>query len=681
MKTIALILSMLALLISGCDSGVESADTPVFANDPAQFLFASLPVGSMDAKRIRLINLGSGELVITDVELNDESTANEFSLHYENKAGEAADLPQRIRIAAGADAGVNSTSPSLIVEYRPSDNDPADDFGQITLKTNDPQRGEVTLNIVTGEQGAEILVSPRAIQFDQVDVGSTAVENLTINNVGRADLLISRFSINGSADRFSAQLNGQSLLEPLREPLVIPTGESVTIEVTYSALSVGPANGELLITSNDIEQQSTTVGLIANGAAPCIQVVPDLIDFGSALMVDDLNAETPNRQALSIESCGTTPLRIDRIEVEGGDGAFRMLDLPEAVDGEPLLTLPAATAGEDFPSQIYEMGFWPTELQAYGGIVQIYSNATLDPFQVDLIGRGVENACPVPISQRTEYNVLPLDVIDLDGSPSTDFGGRVERWEWTVVSRPDGSVSQIVESFNSPRSPADGGIEDDQSTPHALFFVDLAGQYEIELRVYDELGQVSCEPTASAQVAVHAVPEKDLHIQLVWSTPDDPDETDGLGTDVDLHFRHEAGELWSDQKWDCYFGNTSPDWGIADDVTDNPTLDIDDTNGAGPENVNMASPEVDVSYDIGAIYFRSESTFGLADADPRQEHLSYVTVRVFVRGELLVEFIDRELSMLRQLWRIATITWCEDFNQCPTVEIHDEVLEEIDYAP
>ena len=323
------------------------------------------------------------------------------------------------------------------------------------------------------------------------------------------------------------------------------------------------------------------------------------------------------------------------------------------------------------------MGFWPTEERAYGGRLRVFTNGSTDPVVVDLFGRGVRNSCPVPDATLLAYSVPPLEVITLDGTPSTDPGGAVERWEWAVVSRPDGSTSQIVEAYSDPQAPADGGTADDPSTPQAKFFVDLAGNYEIELRVYDNLGQVSCDPKAVARVTIEAIPDRDLHVQLVWSTPDDPDETDKFGTDVDLHVRHERGlDAWGESAgtWDCYFSNKTPDWGTQGDPNDDPSLDIDDTTGAGPENVNLSNPEDGVRYSVGALYFRAESTFGVAGADPRLEHLSLASIRIYVKGELLFELIDRELTEEGQLWDVANITWCESGPACPTVTPVDRVL-------
>ena len=86
-----------------------------------------------------------------------------------------------------------------------------------------------------------------------------------------------------------------------------------------------------------------------------------------------------------------------------------------------------------------------------------------------------------------------------------------------------------------------------------------------------------------------------------------------------------------------------------------------------------------MTYDIGALYYRSESSFG-GGGDPTIEHVSLVTARVYVRGELLGEYLDRELTAVRQLWWITSVRWCEDFATCPDIEIQDQVLEEAEYT-
>ena len=660
-------------LLVGC--GKQSrTDTPQFSADPETLVFSKLEVGQEVTRTIELRNLGSGVLRINDVNLEDGSSAGELAL-YSKVEGELVPVRESIDLA-------REETHLLAVRYRPTDS--TGDGGRISLTTNDPDALEVVIPIQVGDTAGEINVTPRTLDFGRVEVGESVDRSFTVSNIGIADLVITRMSVEGRSD-FSAVLGEAQILgDELEEPITLEPGESRDVVVTFSPESALVADSELQITSNAINARVVTVGLVANGALPCLIVSPESVDFGSGLIPDSEDAETSNIVPLSLQSCGTASLRIERFEFQGATDNFSVMDLPDVEQGEPLFQLPATDPDGVYPTEQVMLGFRPTETQAYGGQLLVHSNAPESPHLVDLFGRGTDNECPIAIPTTTEYNVPPLDIVTLDGTPSMDPGGAVEEWEWTVVSRPEGSVSQPIEAFDDIRRPADGGETDVTTTPTAFFFVDLAGRYIIELRVRDNLGQESCSPPA-ATIVIEAIPDKDLHVELTWSTPVDPDQSDTFGTDIDLHFRHElAMDGWARAAdgYDCYFQNKTPDWGVQGEVADNPSLDIDDTNGAGPENVNLASPEVGVTYNVGAIYYRNESTFGVAGNDPRQEHVSLVTVRVFARGELLNEFANREMTELYQLWNVVSIRWCEDagdVRRCPELIPQNELLSAGDY--
>ena len=121
---------------------------------------------------------------------------------------------------------------------------------------------------------------------------------------------------------------------------------------------------------------------------------PDVLDFGSAIRVESQDVETPNERVVIIESCGNADLRVDRIEVETDDGTFRVLELPNVENGEPLFRLPGTQPGMPASTREIKVGFWPTELTSYGNRLRIYSNDLGPPAVIDLFGRGVDNQCP-----------------------------------------------------------------------------------------------------------------------------------------------------------------------------------------------------------------------------------------------------------------------------------------------
>lgn len=147
----------------------------------------------------------------------------------------------------------------------------------------------------------------------------------------------------------------------------------------------------------------------------------------------------------------------------------------------------------------------------------------------------------------------------------------------------------------------------------------MAGTYTFRLRVWDAAGAVSAVP---GQVVVNVCPcNTGLHIELLWSTPgdDDPfDEGPEAGADLDLHVAH-------------------------------PDAAAPDTDGWGPENLNLGTPpgtvEAPLTYRIG-VHCWDDHGFGPSQA----------TVRVYLYGSLLFEAANVELAN-HDLWEVATLEW------------------------
>jgi hypothetical protein len=201
--------------------------------------------------------------------------------------------------------------------------------------------------------------------------------------------------------------------------------------------------------------------------------------------------------------------------------------------------------------------------------------------------------------------------------------------------------------------------------PNPTFEVNVVGVYTFRLTTYDENDTPSMFP-AEQQVLV--IPPQAIHVELTWSTPSDPDESDEgpeAGSDLDLHFAHplasepqayldfEGNDLdgdgaqdpWFNQPWDCFWFNHHPDWGSFDPaVHDDPGLDLDDTDGAGPEMLNLNIPENE-AYRVGVHYWDAHG-FGL----------SYATVRVFIYGTLVFEAADVDMAE-HDMWEVCRIEW------------------------
>ncbi len=236
--------------------------------------------------------------------------------------------------------------------------------------------------------------------------------------------------------------------------------------------------------------------------------------------------------------------------------------------------------------------------------------------------------------------VIPQTNLHLDGEGSYSANGKITKWEWEV-DQPAGSQSVFLPS-NEVSDPS--------------FEANVAGVYTFKLRVWDEVDSPSCFPV---NYEVIVIPDTAVHVELLWHTPEDPDETDtglGAGTDVDLHFKHPLAsgpdldgcgtpDGWCDPLFDCFALNPHPEWGSFEPaVGDNPHLGRDDSDGAGPENVKLAAPE-DLVYRIG-VHCRDDHGYGP----------SYATVRVYLYAHLVFEIADVML-VDKDMWEVCTIDW------------------------
>jgi hypothetical protein len=486
----------------------------------------------------------------------------------------------------------------------------------------------------------EIHVAPKTLDFGRVPAGNAKVLKSRLTNLGLYPLRVESVAVMGSPD-FAVDGGDGAVVAP---------GGALDLQVTYAPESEGPDTGVLRVRSDDPVRPIHEIGLRGNAGAPCIRVTPADREFPPTTV------GRTDARVVTIESCGGEALTIREVRVEGA--AFSVGDLP------PLpAALPAAQSGAPAPARDVEVRYTPPDDGVHAGTLVIVSDdpATCDDagdcrVEVPLLGRGTLNECPQPRVVQAEFEVHPLDVVDLDGAASFDADGAITGWRWVVVQRPDDSTQVPVERFRDPGRPQDGGAPDDPATPGAQFFVDLAGDYVLELRVTDDGGATtpseSCDG-AAAQVRIHARPDQAIHVQLVWHTPGDPDETDEWGADVDLHFFHPTARGWDTGPLDCHYQNPHPDWGAPGDAHD-PHLDLDDTDGAGPENVNLDEPEDTAAYAGGyrvGVHYYGDTDFELGPLGP-----SDATLRVYLDGVLAWE-ATRRLQRTDDWWRAAEIRW------------------------
>ncbi|MBN2361388.1 MAG: hypothetical protein JXR83_18195, partial [Deltaproteobacteria bacterium] len=165
-----------------------------------------------------------------------------------------------------------------------------------------------------------------------------------------------------------------------------------------------------------------------------------------------------------------------------------------------------------------------------------------------------------------------------------------------------------------------------------------------KLSVVDSRGAGSVN---EAVVSFNAIPTDAIHVQLVWDTG---------STDIDLHLVRENptgvyDDFHDDEEGttddDCYFANCKAQGGrtrvqwFPGNPDSNPSLDVDDLNGYGPENINIDSPG-EGNFMVAVHYWGgSEPTIAI--------------IRLYLFGNLHSEYMTEIVH--EDWWKVAIINW------------------------
>jgi hypothetical protein len=517
--------------------------------------------------------------------------------------------------------------------------------------------GAVTLSFSTGVSIPRIQATPTRVTFTDLRRGEEQTKYLSVLNAGSAPLRVDKFTLAaypsftvkfGDTEYTSTEETRSGVdIDP---PLTLNPNQSIQVEVRYLPEDAESRNGVLQVHSNDPAKDWTVINLEAIQSGPLIGVNPVAIEFGPRVV---------GRQSalqLQLLSRGTEPLSISGIAFDAGSSPDFAVDTTTVtVNGEPISAAnPLVIPPNDFrtlavyftPDVINDVDEVTGQPVKDIGTLVILNNSFEDTVAIPVDGYGVLQDCPVGVIVIEEgEEVIPQTNLHLQGDQSYAMVGQIYKWEWRV-DQPVGSQSVFVPS---------------PTFPNPTFEANVAGTYTFYLDVWDEEDTKSCEP-ATYEVVV--IPDEAIHIELLWTTPGDPDETDTgpfAGSDVDLHFIHpnapsdpRAPDLdgdglpdpYMDQPFDCYWFNPHPDWGaFGNAFDDDPSLDRDDTDGAGPENINLNVPENGKRYQV-AVHYWNDHAYGA----------SFVTVRIYVYQILVFQLQDVRLINY-DMWCVGFIDW------------------------
>ncbi len=309
---------------------------PKLTANPSPVAFGSVRVGQASSGQIlHLVNTGGGDLTISAI-----STAAPFAV---------SGLPiLPVTLIPNAEV-------TLTVTFTPTVTGATN--GSVTVVSNDPAGPTAAALTGTGIAPA-IAVDQTSIDFGNQRVTTTGNRNLKITNTGTDTLIVSSISVTGV---FAAPTAGFSLAP----------GASQTIQLSFSPIATGAANGSLTINS-DAATSPTNVALVGNGIAPAISVDQVSIDF-----LGQRVGTTGNRN-LKITNTGTDTLNVSAVSTTG---AFA-----------------APASGFSLTPNAFKtivVSFTPTATGPFNGSLTITSDAATSPTGVTLAGTGIAPAIAV----------------------------------------------------------------------------------------------------------------------------------------------------------------------------------------------------------------------------------------------------------------------------------------------
>ena len=609
---------------NGGGGSINTGNAGTINAAPTTVEFASTEIGGEDVQTLLITNTGRGDLNISRVELIEDPTDG----NREFFPGE--DFKSSLVIKPNQSA-------EFTLYWRPLDSSP--DTGKLVFTSNDPTRSRLEVPLNTPRLAPQI-ISPAVVQFPRVPAGMSQSQLTFIQNGGQAPLQLKDIFIdsgptglNGFTVSFPDPSNPQDTsLDKSTWMSPLAPNEQIPVRITFKAADDQPSTDKMIIQSNDPDESLYTVALRGNAGTPCIllagvsEVERPAGDETHELNFGQSQIGRASRKTVQIQNCSRSEqLTVKSITMNmDGGGVFDLVAdaLPAGLSEGGVKIGPLETAP-------FVVAYTPTMEQVNTGRLTVESDDPVNSvLRVNVVGSGSLNQCPTARAEGTivgtagraaqQISTIPLKTIQLSGLQSSDPDGSVQTYEWAIVKKPVDSTTRL--------SPSDAIAE-------PRLFLDLAGEYVLELTVYDQLGLASCE---TSKVTILANPDEDIHVQLVWSTNN---------TDLDLHYLHPRGR-WEDPRWSIFWRYPTNDWGVPGNRDDDPSLDIDDTDGFGPENVNHDNPISGESYRIGVHYYSDNG-----------QGPTYATIRIYLEGVLKVDLRDKYMEKENAFWDVGSVVW------------------------
>jgi len=172
-----------------------------------------------------------------------------------------------------------------------------------------------SINGADGVRGPAIQVDPGYLEFGTLREGEEEIKSFMIASVGEEALQVEHVRIDSDAPSFTILTD----VEGLR----LPVGETIEVDVAFSAMAAHEQFGQAIVTSNSERDTEVSVELVGSGAISELQISPDPLDMGDTYVGCDKDNE------VELTNVGTDALEIYEI-LQNGEAftLYNTLDLP-----------------------------------------------------------------------------------------------------------------------------------------------------------------------------------------------------------------------------------------------------------------------------------------------------------------------------------------------------------------
>jgi hypothetical protein len=498
----------------------------------------------------------------------------------------------------------------------------------------------------TIEVGGETIggVSDCRVDFGQVEFAAPIRVPIVVSNPSNVALRVNELSLSADSDpAFTLLTTADEIAASDSLEVVVELQPRLESQVSATLVletdaSNAPGDGAFKTIEIELTGEGVDTGLAR------VTISPERCAFG---------LKPPNSTSLCevlISATGTASVILSDVEFEGESFSL-VAPLPDRIPGGS-----AVSVGVQFTPEL---------AVRYEGALRFGTNDQDNPaVEIPLTGAGSEApVCDVVITAvngvaitDTSPELEPLDDVVFGLETSHPVTPTV----WEVVSRPDGSgVEPATPSLMTTGLVFDG----------TKFGIDVAGDYTVRATQTD----LATGEEGSCEISFSAIPLDELLVQLTWSSPQ---------ADIDLHMIRQddqgrfcaravegGGPLTEEcvdatAIEDCYYWSCSPTRSLTPDWDEDgallsdgdPSLDVDDRCGYGPENLNVDHP-VAGSYLIGVDNFDQNVPEGCVAFAPVD-----VTVRVYTYGQLTGEWFGTVGN--GGWWEVAVVHWQADGEVC-----------------